>query len=208
MTLDSTYLDALPYFTLEAVGKASVKRPTLFERVRRSILRGEWIRLKQGVYVTHVAFDTFKKDIDYLSYLSQVLLEPSYVSDAYVLQKYQILSEAVYTVTAVTTKTPRSFASQIGNFDYRHVKADLFSGFEYIYSQFGLVAEATLAKAMFDYLYRTSRLMNQVDEQIVREMRFNLEQIDDMTWDALETWVSDKGTSKMGKIIKILERLR
>jgi hypothetical protein len=57
---------------------------------------------------------------------------PSYLRLEYVLQKYSILSESVFAFTSITVKTGRTYRNDLGDFVYRNIKKDLFSGFDLI----------------------------------------------------------------------------
>ncbi len=69
------------------------------------------------------------------------------------LQQAGVLAEATYPVTAVMVKNTRTFHNALGTFVYKHIKPSLYSGFhQEVY--FGVMFyRASVAKALFDYLY-------------------------------------------------------
>src|SRR6056297_2098371 len=76
------------------------------------------IGLKKGVYILRDKWEKKRNKNDYLEYMANQLLLPSYVSLEYVLSKYQIMTEAVNAITSVTPKSGRNFNSELASFDY------------------------------------------------------------------------------------------
>ncbi len=114
---------------------------------------GQIIQLKKGVYMTRRFFEQHRADADFAPMVSAILIPQSYLSLEYILQRNAILTEMTYSITAVTLKQTRVFENKLGTFSYRNIKADLYQGF--IFSEYlGIpIAQATSAKALFDFLY-------------------------------------------------------
>ena len=104
------------------------------------------VRLKRGLYTfpdSHLP--------DY--YLANKLYEPSYVSLVYALSYHCVIPETVYEITCVTTKATRHLTALNKRFTYRHIKKEVFTGYE-VHRQRGvtfLIAEPE--KAFVDATY-------------------------------------------------------
>ena len=78
--------------------------------------------MKNGLYVTE-KYILLQKDISpYAEFVASKLVYPSYLSCEYVLQKYNILTEAVYTITSIIAKTTRKIENFLGSFKYYNLK--------------------------------------------------------------------------------------
>lgn len=199
-------LDSLPYFTIEAVktllGDEGVAAGTVQTALYRWMKTGQIIQLKKGVYMTRRFFERHRADAGFTPMISAILIPQSYLSLEYVLQRSGILTEMTYPVTAVTLKQTRVFENQLGTFAYRNLKADLYTGFT-ISETLGIpTAQATLAKALFDFLYlRPWR----GGKNLAEELRLNLEEF--TTEDRLE-FAHFVEISNSRKMHRILDNLR
>jgi len=170
-------LTKLPYFRtshLEAF-LPYLKKTSLYQKISRWLKKGEIIELKKGYYVTKEYKEKNISDPNYLFYLANILRYPSYVSSAYILQKYDIPTEITYPITSVTTKTTRIYANSLGNFIYYSISPKLYKGYNRQLFKTEPIYVASLAKALFDYLYfKYAKRKIKADEIILRE-RLNLE---------------------------------
>jgi len=84
---------------------------------------------------------------------------PCYVSLEWILFKHNIIDQAPYVCTCITTKKPRIINTPLGSIEYKHIKKELFFGYN----------EQLLAypeKALLDLVYfrRHKGLTINVDE--------------------------------------------
>ncbi|MHB8856486.1 MAG: type IV toxin-antitoxin system AbiEi family antitoxin domain-containing protein [Bellilinea sp.] len=204
-------LDSFPYFTIEAVkqllGDESAAAGTIQTALYRWMKAGQIIQLKKGVYMTRRFFELHRADADFAPMVSAILIPQSYLSMEYILQRNATLTEMTYPVTAVTLKQTRVFENKLGTFTYRNIKADLYQGFtfsEYLGIPF---SQATVAKALFDFLYlrpwKSSRRL--AGYNLAEELRLNLEDFLEKDQDEFVTFV---GMSKSRKMDQILKNLR
>lgn len=171
-------LEKMPYFTIgglaNLLNKPSDYCSIVASRWRK---RGYILAIKKGVYVTTEYKNRHIEDLDYLSSVATLIDPSSYVSSEYILQRYNILTEATYTVTSVTTKTTRSYKNNIGRFYYKNIRPELFKG--YITKDYNGVAikEAPLEKALFDYMYFRPLYHKgrKIKYDIAEEFRLNLD---------------------------------
>ena len=205
-------LDSFPYFTLEAVkqllGDESVAAGTIQTALYRWMKAGQIIQLKKGVYMTRRFFEQHRADADFAPMVSAILIPQSYLSLEYILQRNAILTEMTYPVTAVTLKQTRVFENKLGTFSYRNIKADLYQGF--IFSEYmGIpIAQATAAKALFDFLYlrpwKGGRRLAGYD--LAEDLRLNLEDISENDRVEFAAFVEISKSKKMDQIMKNLRK--
>ena len=148
-------LAKLPFFRMShfEVFFPWLKKASLYQKISRSLKKGEIIKLKKGFYVTKEYKEKHSSDVNYFYYLANILRYPSYVSGAYVLAGHDILTEAVYPITSVTLKTTRRYTNNIGEFVYSSISPKLYVGYRRLFYKDEPVYAASLAKALFDYLY-------------------------------------------------------
>ena len=205
-------LESFPYFTIEAVkqllGDESVAAGTIQTALYRWMKAGQIIQLKKGVYMTRRFFEQHRADADFAPMVSTILIPQSYLSLEYVLQRSAILTEMTYPITAVTLKQTRVFENKLGTFTYRNIKADVYQGF--IFSEYmGIpIAQATVAKALFDFLYlrpwKGSKRLAGYD--LVEDLRLNLEDFSENDQVEFSTFVEISKSKKMDQILKNLRK--
>lgn len=205
-------LDSFPYFTIEAVKQLLGDESTDIGSIRTLLYRwmkaGQIIQLKKGVYMTHRFFDLHRADANFSVMVSSILIPRSYLSLEYVLQQNAILTDITYPVSAITIKQTRVFENQLGTFTYRHIKEELYQGFT-ISEIFGIPsARATVAKALFDYLYlrpwnHKGRL---ADYNLAEDLRLNLDEFPKKGRAEFAAFVEISKSKKMDRIMKNLRK--
>ncbi|HQH81130.1 MAG TPA: hypothetical protein PK599_07040, partial [bacterium] len=169
-------LNKFSYFDMNTLSQIiDISQNSLYSNVKRWLKNAKLIQLKKGFYVTGEYFNNnFKKD-SYFEFVANKLCEPSYLSGEYVLQQYNILSEAVYAMTSVTLKGKREYKNNLGRFIYRNIKDDLFDGYVIVEKDGFQIKIATKAKALFDYLYLKFYRIKNIDSKKLDSLRLNLE---------------------------------
>ncbi|OGQ22135.1 MAG: hypothetical protein A3I05_09550 [Deltaproteobacteria bacterium RIFCSPLOWO2_02_FULL_44_10] len=124
---------------------------TLNLQLHQWVKSGELLRLKRGVYA-------FPGKISGQTEVGPLLYAPSYISLESALHYYGLLPDVVFSLTLVTTKATRHFKTALGDFDYRHLKKDLFWGYD------PDSCMASQEKAMVDYCYLYSGRLLPTDE--------------------------------------------
>ena len=205
-------LDSFPYFTIEAVkqllGDESTAAGTIQTALYRWMKTGQIIQLKKGAYMTRRFFELHRADADFGPMVSAILIPQSYLSLEYILQRNAILTEMTYPVSAITLKQTRTFENKLGTFTYRNIKVDLYQGFtfsEYLGIPF---TQATVAKALFDYLYlrpwKGGRRL--VGYDLSEDLRLNLEDFSENDKVEFASFVEISKSKKMDKILKNLRK--
>src|SRR5258708_16630412 len=170
----------IPYFTIEGFKQISGIENPEYARIHlhRWAKAGHVLPLKRGVYMTRRFYEQHSADYLFSPAVSAILMPKSYVSLEFILQQNNILTEVTYPITCVTTKNTRKIVNDIGTFWYRHLRDDLYHGFT-ISEYHGIsVAQATLPKALFDYLYLRpiSVTYRRLKIDLAGELRLNLEE--------------------------------
>jgi hypothetical protein len=204
--------DRVPYFTINGFRQMMGSDMDDPARARECLHRwkqaGHIILLKRGIYMTRRFFETHRADADFAPSISAVLLPISYVSLEYILQRGGVLTEATYPVTAVTVKNTRTIQNPVGTFVYRHIKPALYVGFQ-LESYYGIIFHtASLAKALFDYLYLRPlpRQMRKRDLDLAEDLRLNLGDFSLEMIDEFEGYVGLSASEKMEYILTNLRR--
>lgn len=159
--------------------------------------KGYIVKLKNGFY----AFADKKKEIKN-EYISFFLYQPSYISLEWVLSKYGLIPEMVYSLTAITTKTTRVFKNEFGVFTYRHVKPEMFFGYKKVIygNQAFLIAEPE--KALIDFLYlNANEIKNEAD---MEELRLNEFELKKLNKNKIKKFSKIIRSAALNNIIKIL----
>ena len=111
------------------------------------------------------------------------LYRPSYISLETALSYYGMIPERVYTIRSMTTKRTKSFATPLGNFEFKTIPADYFSiGIrqEIISNSYAfLIASPT--KAICDMIVATPNLRLQsvkaMQNYLTEDLRIDVEEL-------------------------------
>jgi predicted transcriptional regulator of viral defense system len=203
-------LDSLPYFTIEAVkqllGDESAADGSIQTALYRWSKAGHIIRLKKGVYMTRRFYELHRADVDFAPMVSAILIPQSYLSLEYMLQRSAVLTEITYPVSAVTLKQTRVFENVLGTFTYRNIKPDLYQGFTIANTMGITFSQATMAKALFDFLYFRPWRGKGAPENfnLAENLRLNLEDFSEEDQRDFSKFVAVSKSRKMDRILKNL----
>ena len=204
-------LNSLPYFTIEAVRQLldneSVAPGTVQTALYRWMKAGKIIQLKKGLYMTRRFYELHRADADFAPAVSAILIPQSYLSMEYILQRNAILSEVTYPISAITLKQTRVFENKLGTFTYRNIKAELYSGFKTSEYMGIPINQASLAKALFYYLYlRSWNNGRSIKYDLAEELRLNLEEFSEKDQAEFIEFVEMSKSKKMDRILKNMRK--
>lgn len=99
--------------------------------------------------------------------ISNQVYGPSYISLESSLNLYGLIPELVFSPTAVTTRRTYQINSPVGTFIYRHIKPELFFGYEIERFQSYCYKIANMEKCLLDFLYLNPgiKTLTQIEEQ-------------------------------------------
>jgi len=178
-------LKSLPYFNKNTVFQLGeqfgLKNTTINTYISRFLKYKEILQLKKGLYVSTDFFEKNRMDVSYSFYLANIIRTPSYVSSWVALQYYNLVTEAIYSITSITTKVTRNYQTKAGNFTYQSIKKDLFSDFLLVKGKFDFFI-ALPSKALFDLIYfRTHQFRGLKIEKVkklIEELRIDFDEMD------------------------------
>jgi hypothetical protein len=197
--------DNIPYFTLEGFKQAAgMESP---HQVRTLLYRwglaSHILQLKKGVYMTRYFYEQHRVDYLFSAAVSAILIPQSYLSLEFILQQHNLLTEVTYPITCITTKNTRRFVNPIGTFWYRNIRDNLYHGFA-ITEYFGIrIAQASIAKALFDYLYLRPLPASYRSPKInlAEELRLNLDELSTIDREEYFRIVEESKSLKMMDIL-------
>jgi len=204
--------DQIPYFTIagykQISGADESQSQLVRETLSRWVMAGHMIRLKRGIYMTRRFYDRHQSDNSFAPAVSAILLAQSYVSLEYILQRSGVLTDVTYPITCITPKNTRKMDNAIGSFIYHHIKLPLYNGFSQE-NYYGVIFnQATLSKALFDYLYfrplPQGARKKRVD--LAGDLRLNIEHFSPEQRAEFTKIVIDSGSMKMEFVLESLQR--
>ena len=201
-------INELPYFRISDLVSFCNNSGYLKRFLFRQKKRGKIITLKRGIYVSTEYLNRIKNDSSanaYYELVANIIYQPSYLSCEYVLQKYGIMSEAVTVITSVSTKKTNKFTNDLGIFRYYSIREKLFTGFTIKQKGDFTIAEASVAKALFDFMYFRKTFLNSLSE--VKALRLNLENLKKKDFLELKKYIRLEKSKKMQTIYNHLVEL-
>ena len=178
----------------------------LSENLKYWLKGGELIALKKGLYVFKSRYEKESSKDEYLEYLANRLLAPSYLSLEYVLDKYSILSEPTRALTSVSEKSARQFSNSLGVWRFYALPKNLFIGYTIKYFQGQPIFIASKAKALFDFLYLRFRRGAEPSENSFSNLRLNLENLNKKDWQELFSYFELISSRRWQVLKKIIEK--
>lgn len=193
-------LSGLPFFGVSAVAQLlTIENEVAGQLLSRWVKNGRVMRVKRGIYMSLEYYNRHLNEWEFPGLISTIINPNSYLSKEYVLDKHGIMTESVMAVTAVTTKNTSKVSSSLGNYLYYHIKDELFGG--YVEKMVGgvTICEATLGKALFDYLYLRPYGWSYRDKEynIAEDLRLNLDEFNEEDKLEFNRWVKISSSKKM-----------
>ncbi len=187
-------MSVFPVFSLQDVRKSIPEFS--YRQLDRWEKKGYLRKIRRGYY----CFTDQELNEPFVFFAANKIYTPSYVSLEKALNYYGLIPEEVFQITSVGTKKTARFFSSIGNFSYRHIKADLFWGYRLMeFNQYRyLFAEPE--KALLDYFYLMPHIKTSAD---VLEMRVNSDSLrEQIDFEKLELFCSAFNNKALTKRIK------
>lgn len=124
--------------------------------------KGLFIKLRNGLY-------SLKKNQPSPYVIANKLYQPSYISLETALSFHQLIPEAVYSLTSVTTKATREFEALNQLFSYTRFKKSAFRGYQLVTRGEDRFLIAEPEKAVADYLYLVALGHKTLNDRLYRE---------------------------------------
>lgn len=199
------YLNNLLLFTKESLRQWEKNENTLNFNIKYWIKRNTIIPVKKGLYILKARFDIEENKQLYLEYLANKIYEPSYLSCEYTMSKYNLLTEAVWGITSITTKKTKIFKNFFGQFTYYSITPRLFTGFEIKSFYSAKIFEAKKSKAVFDYLYLRFFRQTVINKKSIDELRINWENLSKKEFKEVLNYGKISGNKRILSVLKIIK---
>jgi predicted transcriptional regulator of viral defense system len=175
------HFSSWPLISLLEIEKAFPKldKRRLFEWSQKGYI----VNVKRGFY----RFTDQPINQGLLYFAANKLYHPSYISLETALSYYHVIPEAVFSFTSISTLNTTQQISSLGNFSYKHLKANLFFGYKLIEINGLNSSIANLEKTILDYLYFHSELKTTLDFQA---LRWDKERLKEMDFQKLEDYLT------------------
>jgi predicted transcriptional regulator of viral defense system len=125
--------------------------------------------VRRGYYL----FSDLEINEQVLFLIANKIYSPSYISLEMAFSYYNLIPEAVYGITSVTSNKTNNFKTDFGEFIYRRIKPELMFGYKLIKYGNHNFRIAEIEKAILDYFYLNPHFKTEND---FTEMRFNEEE--------------------------------
>lgn len=122
--------------------------------------------IRRGYYI----FSDLELNESVLFLIANKIYSPSYISLEMAFSYYNLIPEAVYGITSVTSQKTNNFKADICEFMYSHLKSELMFGYRLIKYGVHSLKIAEIEKALLDYFYLNPRIKTKDD---FASMRFN-----------------------------------
>lgn len=172
--------------------------------IRRQLSRwregGKIILLRRGLYALA---PLFRKVKPHPFVVANRLVRGSYVSLHSALAYHGLIPEYVPAITSMTTRRAGCWATPLGRFEYRHMKAEMFFGYRSTVLEEGLEAFVAIPeKALLDLVY----LEDGGDApDFLEELR--LQNLEKLNLDELDQLASTSGKPKLKRAATLLKEM-
>src|SRR3989339_950440 len=180
---------------------------TLDANIKYWLNSDDLIALKNGLYTFSEQYKNEVNKDAFLEYAAGQLVTPSYLSLEYIMSKYQLLSEPVRSITSVTNKSTREYKNKLGVFRYYTINPKLFCGYEAKFIDTAPIMVATKSKAVFDYLYLRFIKNTPINENEIKELRINWENISAKEFDELAGYAVFARSNKIKMAIALIKKM-
>src|SRR6185312_3092966 len=162
------------------------------DKVHALVGRGIVASVKKGLYIAGPAVKANKPE-PFL--LANHILGPSYVSLDSALSYYGLISERVYEISSVTTKSSRKFETPMGIFSYTHLSLPYYAfgirQAELADEQYAMVASPE--KALFDKVIRTAGIVLRSKKDalayLIDDLRIDEDGLKDFDTSMMTSWL-------------------
>jgi predicted transcriptional regulator of viral defense system len=193
------HFDKRPLISLIEIQKSFPKLDK--RRLTEWIKKGYIDNVKRGFY----RFTDQPIHQGLIYFVANKIYNPSYVSLESALAFYEIIPEAVFSVTSISSLNTTKLNSSVGTLTYNHLKENLFFGYELIELNGLTIAFASPEKAILDYLYLHSKLISIEDFEGLRWNKEVLKTVDfQRFYDYLQLFNSKRVSRRFQLLLKYI----
>jgi hypothetical protein len=181
------------------------------DKISEMIKSGELVSLRRGLYVPGPELDLPIPDS---FVIANHLRGPSYISLESALSYWDLIPERVYEISSVTTKTSKSYHTQLGRFSFQHLTTPYYSfGIRSVrLTELQTALIASPEKAICDKIVLTSgvllRSVSQTMDFLLEDLRIDEEQLQVLDIEVIQSWIEDAPKSNsLQVLVNTLRRL-
>jgi len=163
--------------------KKALKNKTIFtyndiRKITPTFHRRQLVEWQKAGYITKIrngyyCFSDHEKNEQLLYHFANQLYKPSYISLASAMAYYNLIPEAVFNITSVSTLKTTKFDTPYGRFEYKNIKPSLFFGYQLQTNNSFTLKIAEPEKMILDYCY----LLKPTNIQDFESLRINKEEM-------------------------------
>jgi predicted transcriptional regulator of viral defense system len=186
-----------PFFHSSLLKSGPVSKVDLGKQLSRWVKAGSLIQIRRGLYTFSAEYGQTRP---HPFALANQMKKASYVSLQSALAYYHLIPEYVAQVTSITTGRPETVSNPLGDYIFKHIKKELFYGFQTIEMVKGqLVFIASPEKALLDLVYLTAKtdLPNYLQE-------LRLQNADILKEDSLWEFANKSGCPKLQRSVPLI----
>lgn len=168
------------------------KRPD--DKIGELVKNGELITLKNGLYIPGPKSKITRPEP---FMIANHLWGPSYISMETAMYYHGLIPERVFEVSSVTTKSTKTYRTEVGRFSYRQVGLPYYSfGIRSVkLTEKQVVMMASPEKALCDKIVLTPgvllRSVVQAEAFLIEDLRIDEDSLVQLDADQIETWIDD-----------------
>ena len=189
-----------PVFDSALLFASESNLPYLQRQLSRWVQLGYLYQLRRELYMLA---PPYQKNPPHPFLVANRMVRGSYVSTEAALAFYGLIPEYVPATTSVTTQRPSHWSNVCGEFQYQHIKHDLFFGYDHLQlvgRQYGFIA--TPEKALLDLIYLRSG--GDAPEFLIG---LRLQHLDRLRLDCLDQYAKRSGSHKLARAAKHIREL-
>jgi len=170
-----------------------------YSKVKRLLAQKKLLRLRRGLYCMTQDYNAHPFE------LAQYIYGPSYISLESALSFHNLIPEAVYTTTSVTSKRSKTFKTPLGVFSYAHLPPEnLYISVELIKKESYQFLIAKPWKAICDYVFCYKKPWNNITF-LAEDLRIDpedLPELSDTEMELLDEYYRNKRISQFLKGVR------
>lgn len=126
--------------------------------------KGYLQKIRNGLY----CFSDIKLNETVLFYIANKIYKPSYVSLESAFLYYNLIPEAVFSISSITTLKTQKFNTNLSFNTYSNIKTSCFFGYRLVQNENYTFKIAELEKSLLDYLYLRKSVKTLTDIESLR----------------------------------------
>ncbi|MBA2124105.1 hypothetical protein B9J78_04120 [bacterium Unc6] len=170
------------------------------KQLTRWVSKGKLIQLRRGIYAVAQPY----RELQPHPFMAANRIKSgSYISLQSALSHYGLIPEYVPVITSVSTGRPEEIHTPFGTFQFKHIKKELFWGYQEVEVSGGIkVFIALPEKGLLDLFYLTP---HSDKEGYLEELR--LQNLESISTKVLASFAQQSGIPKLIRIVKKYERI-